>query len=112
MNELAGRAHTVLVVDDDEGIRFALSDTLEDVGYRVVVAKDGVEALAKLRGPEERPCVILLDLMMPAMDGWTFRHEQRRDPAIAEIPVVVLTADAHVEEKAKELEAQGHIAKP
>jgi len=83
----------VLVVDDDPGIREALADLLGDEGYRVVTAMNGVEALDKLREPAQaRPCVILLDLMMPVMDGWQFRKEQKQDPAIANIPLIVITA--------------------
>ena len=103
---------TILVVDDDEDIRFAMSDTLEAEGYRVLLAEDGSDALAKLRAEGERPCVILLDLMMPKMDGWGFRAAQRDDPALADIPVVVLSADAQVKKKAAELGADGSMAKP
>ena len=81
-----------MVVEDDEGIRDALCDLLESEGFDVASAVHGRDALEKLRGPSERPDVILLDLMMPVMDGWAFRSEQQRDPALADIPVVVITA--------------------
>lgn len=103
---------TIVVVDDDESIRFAISDSLEDMGYQVVVATDGQDALDKLRAAPELPCLVLLDLMMPGMDGWAFRAVQKSDPHLANIPVVVLTADAHVRQKAAELQADGHVAKP
>lgn len=83
----------VLVVDDDDDIREALRDLLETEGYRVVCADNGREALDALRGGVH-PCIILLDLMMPVMDGWQFRTEQKRDPKLAKIPVVAITAAA------------------
>jgi CheY-like chemotaxis protein len=83
----------VLIVEDDEALREALTETLADAGYRVVVATNGKEALERLRAPDATmPSLILLDLMMPVMDGWQFRAEQRRDPVLAAIPVCVLSA--------------------
>ena len=81
---------TVLVVDDDRDIRDVLTDALEAEGYRVVTAADGIEALDWLRQNVARPCIILLDLMMPRMDGIQFRTEVMNDPALSRIPVVVL----------------------
>ncbi|PLS79555.1 MAG: response regulator, partial [Chloroflexi bacterium] len=83
---------TILVVDDDSGIREALTDILEDEGYAVRSACDGQAALDLLRQQAEPPALVLLDLMMPRMNGWQFRSEQRRDPALANIPVVVISA--------------------
>jgi CheY-like chemotaxis protein len=80
-----------LVVDDDPDIRDALVELLEDEGYRAVSASNGQEALVYL-GSREAPCVILLDLMMPVMDGWEFRRRQQNDPRWSQIPVVVITA--------------------
>jgi CheY-like chemotaxis protein len=81
----------ILVVDDDPDIRDSLREVLEDEGYTVNTVANGREALDYLhRSP--RPCVILLDLMMPVMDGWQFRREQKQDPAIAAIPLIVITA--------------------
>jgi CheY-like chemotaxis protein len=91
----------VLVVDDDASIREALADLLGDEGYRVTTATNGAEALTLLRPPAElRPCVILLDLMMPVMSGTEFYAEQQRDPALARIPIVVISADGNVGLKA------------
>jgi len=81
----------VLVVDDDTDIRTSLCELLEHEGYRVASAANGQEALARL-GQGELPCVILLDLMMPIMDGWEFRERQQDDPRLAGVPVVVITA--------------------
>ncbi len=101
----------ILVIDDDEAIRQALVDTLEDEGYPVFAVADGQAALDRLRRGA-RPSLILLDLMMPVMDGWRFADELRKDPELARIPVVVLTADGRVRDKARELAADGWIAKP
>ena len=79
------------MVDDDQDIRDALCELLEDEGYRAVSAANGQEALVYLNS-REPPCVILLDLMMPVMDGWEFRRRQQSDPKFAKIPVVVITA--------------------
>jgi CheY-like chemotaxis protein len=81
----------VLVVDDDEAIRDSLCEILEDEGHPAVGVPDGREALDFLRG-DRRPCLILLDLMMPVMDGATFRAEQLGDPRLSSIPVAVITA--------------------
>ncbi len=89
-----GCERVVLVVDDDASIRESLVDLLGDEGYRVDTAGNGVEALEKLRQPSGlRPCVILLDLMMPIMNGQQFYTEQQRDPALSSIPIVVISAD-------------------
>ena len=73
----------VLIVDDDNDVRSALAELLEEEGFSVEGAANGREALALLRGGTVHPAVILLDLMMPGMDGWDFRHEQMRDPKLA-----------------------------
>ncbi len=82
----------IFVVDDDRGIRETLGDVLRDEGYRVRLARDGDEALTLLRAGEI-PQLILLDLSMPGMGGLEFRRAQLDDPRLAEIPVVVLSAD-------------------
>jgi CheY-like chemotaxis protein len=81
----------ILLVEDDLAIHDSLGESLEQSGYLVITAVDGREALALLRSGV-RPSAILLDLMMPVMDGWDFRQEQRRDPTLRDIPVVVITA--------------------
>ena len=79
------------MVEDDPAIRAALTDALEDEGYDVETAANGRLALERLRtGP--LPSAIVLDLMMPVMDGWDFRHAQLQDPRLRSIPVVVVTA--------------------
>jgi len=81
----------VLIVEDDDGAREALSDCLEMEGISVASARNGKEALDYLHSAP-RPKVILLDLFMPVMTGWEFRAAQKNDAAIADIPVVVVTA--------------------
>jgi CheY-like chemotaxis protein len=81
----------ILVVEDDKDLRDSLCEALELEGYVAVSAENGQAALRHLAtGPQ--PCMILLDLMMPVMDGWTFRQELLKDAACAEIPVIVMTA--------------------
>ncbi|WP_248362465.1 response regulator [Anaeromyxobacter oryzae] len=80
----------VLVVEDEPDIRESEAEVLESEGYEVSTAGDGVEALR--RAHEAIPKVILLDLMMPTMDGWQFREAQLRDPDLAPIPVIVVSA--------------------
>ena len=103
--------HVVLVVEDDPDIRATLCEALEDNGYRAVGAANGAEALDYLRSGAESPCLILLDLMMPVMDGQTFRTEQRADPKLANIPVVVISAYRDVERQANDLAAE-FLSKP
>ena len=82
----------VLVVDDDADIREALTHLLESEGHEVTAASDGRVALGSLaREPAD---VIVLDLMMPVMNGWEFCEAQRMDPVLAEIPVIVISAAA------------------
>jgi CheY-like chemotaxis protein len=99
----------VLVVDDDDDLREVMCEALSAEGYEAVQAEDGQRALARLR--ERRVDVILLDLMMPNMNGWEFRAEQQRDPALAGIPVIVMTAATDVSRTA-ELAASAYLQKP
>jgi CheY-like chemotaxis protein len=96
-------SHTVLVVDDDRDIRDSLVEMLEHLGYAALGASNGLDALAALRTCSELPCVILLDLMMPGMDGHGFRAAQRAEPAWADIPVIVLSAYADADLQASAL---------
>jgi CheY-like chemotaxis protein len=85
------KSQVIMVVDDDEDILVALSELLENEGFRVVAVPNGQVALDVLsRG--ELPDLILLDLMMPVMDGWKFRAEQLVNPTLAAVPVIVITA--------------------
>src|SRR5437762_14144950 len=99
----------VLVVDDDQDILQTCGVCRTTEGYRVLMAANGKEALDLLEN--ERPSVILLDLMMPVMDGWQFvaelEHRGRRD-----VPLLILSADRSVQGHAQQLRASGHLAKP
>ncbi len=106
-----GRKHSlgvkvVLVVDDEVDIRQAVSEVLVDEGYGVVSASDGRDALAKTRAIH--PSLILLDLMMPRMNGWEFREAQKHDPEVSGIPVVVLSALG----RDSRIEAEAFLPKP
>jgi CheY-like chemotaxis protein len=102
----------VLIVDDDSAIRETLADLLGEEGYRVITAANGADALQKLRAPERiRPCVILLDLMMPVMSGQQFYSHHQQDPELASIPVVVISADRNVKQKAASFGGE-YLAKP
>src|SRR5713101_95680 len=83
-------AHLLLVVDDDAEVRDATYELLVKHGYRVVCVENGRAAIEYLRAGG-RPSAILLDMMMPVMDGWQFRREQHNDPTIQHIPVVMIT---------------------
>jgi CheY-like chemotaxis protein len=83
---------SVLIVDDDLDIRELLAETLEGKGFQVAMAANGLEAFAVLRRMPVRPAVILLDLMMPVMDGYAFLEQRRNDPAVASIPLAIVTA--------------------
>jgi CheY-like chemotaxis protein len=102
-------ASSVLVVDDDPNLVRLMSKFLKLEGFAPVGVGNGEEALAYLRGGGDAS-VILLDLRMPVMDGWTFRREQRGDPGLASIPVVVLSGvDA---DRIHELDAAASFHKP
>lgn len=91
-----GCTRCVLVVEDDEDVRDAIATALFDEGYEVQTAGHGQEALELLRGrgPDDQPCLILLDLMMPVMNGWQLVEALRAEDAYAAIPVVVVSAMA------------------
>lgn len=102
---------SILVVEDDHDIRESICEALIIMGYNVRNASNGKEALEVLEEMQP-PCMILLDLMMPVMDGWQFREKQRIHPKIGEVPVVVVSADNNVAEKGKKLGAADHMKKP
>ncbi len=101
----------VLIVDDDPAMREALCDTLELQGHRTAMVANGREALEHL-GRSDPPCLILLDLMMPLMNGWEFREAQLKDPQIAAIPVVIISAHANLLKNAEALAVAGYLTKP
>ena len=99
--------HRVYVVEDDVDLRRTLYEALEAQGYEVIVAANGAEALDALRQDPTPPCLILLDLMMPVMNGYEFRAAQRADPALSGIPVIVISAHER-----SGVDADDFLAKP
>jgi CheY-like chemotaxis protein len=108
---MANEMKTILVVEDDNGIRDSLKALLEMEGYDVLLATNGEEALAVLKS-SRRPKLILLDLMMPVMDGFKFREMQSAAPEISDIPIVIMSADGHVAPKQAQIGARDYIKKP
>lgn len=102
----------ILIVDDDRDIRETLKELVEQEGLAAICAENGEDALAELRTGNVLPCVILLDLTMPVMDGFAFRAAQLADPALAAVPVVVMTADGNLEDKRKRIGAERALRKP
>ncbi len=101
----------VLIVEDDEGIRVSLEELLAGEGYVVRTAQHGGEALESLRR-DGAPDVILLDLMMPYVDGLTFRDQQRAAQLHADVPVLVMSAHANLAAHHERLAAQRYLEKP
>lgn len=104
--------HRVLIVDDHPDTREALALLMELRGLDAVTAGSGGEALAKLAEPDLRPCVVLLDINMPDVDGWEVRERMRADPGLAEVPVVLLTGNYIDVERARLLGISGYLRKP
>jgi CheY-like chemotaxis protein len=90
--ETLGGRGTLLLVEDDEELRDIIADILESCGYEVIPAGNGKQAAEFLATTSELPAVILLDLMMPIVNGWELLREIQPDPRLAGIPVVVMTA--------------------
>jgi two-component system cell cycle response regulator DivK len=106
----AGR--TILVVEDDDETRTSVMDLLAGEGFHVEGATNGRGALHYLRQAVELPSLIILDLVMPGMDGWTFRTEQLADPRLVQIPIVILSAKAELAQQARDLNVAECLAKP
>ena len=102
---------SILVVDDDPDVRDAVAAVLVDEGYQVSSARNGREALDQLR-QHTKPSLILLDMVMPDMDGWRFRMELKKHPDLAEIPVVILSAHGNVRDAALALGVSDYLRKP
>ena len=102
---------TILLVEDDPGVQDMLTLVLVREGFAVARVGNGQEALAYLRG-QPAPDVIVLDLSMPVMDGWSFRVEQRKDPRLAAIPTIVASGESNLREYAQLMGAAGYLTKP
>jgi CheY-like chemotaxis protein len=105
------RAFDVLIAEDDDDVRDNLALLLEIRGYSVAKAANGRQAL-DLLVQAGAPCLLLLDLMMPVMDGWQLRAELLKDPFLARIPVVLLSGMADVDKAAQHLAAVEYLNKP
>jgi CheY-like chemotaxis protein len=102
---------TILIVEDEDEIRELLAEMLVDHGFVVSTARNGEEALRAL-GNGALPNVVLLDLMMPVMDGWKFRAEMLADPRLATIPVIIVSGAADVQDGSEALKAARVLTKP
>jgi len=103
------RGNTILVVDDDQTARELIAEYLQDGGFSVITASNGVDALKRVR--EVRPVAITLDVKMPDLDGWTVLSALKGDPDLASIPVVMVTI-ADEQRRAFTLGAAGYLTKP
>lgn len=100
----------VLIVDDDEDMQLLLQAALETEDYEVSVAEDGLVALQELE--KDAPNLILLDLMMPRMDGYTFAKELQDRGLQSSIPIIVLSADVNAQQKVDQMGAESYVTKP
>jgi CheY-like chemotaxis protein len=100
----------ILLVDDDAETRGFMATRLNAAGYRVCTASNGREALALLRN--EMPCVMVVDLMMPVMDGAELRRHQQHSPAVSSVPFILLSGSCDAERIARELGIADVMAKP
>jgi len=106
-----GIAHCpVLIVEDDADLREMMAQLLSLEGFQAAAVANGSEALQYLHNGHIKPDVILLDLMMPVMDGWEFRRKQQADPAFADVPVIVLSALD--QSRAADVQAEAFLKKP
>ena len=103
---------SILIVEDDIDVRETLAEVLTEEGYDAIAFAGGRAALEHLRTAEALPALILLDLMMPNMDGWEFRAEQQRSGGFTHVPTVILSADGNVEQNMSSLHADGYLRKP
>jgi CheY-like chemotaxis protein len=109
---VSGKQRSILVVEDDTDIRESLRELLEEQQFVVLCAENGEVALSVLRATTEPPLFILLDLTMPVMNGFAFREAQLADPALASIPVVMMTASGAIEAKRRQLACEHALKKP
>lgn len=105
-------AKHILIVEDSVDLQALLARLLTKQGYTVTRALNGQEGLDVLHRMTAPPHLILLDIMMPVMDGFVFRQEMQKDPGLASIPVIVMTADSQPESKAHQLHAAALLKKP
>ena len=102
----------ILLVEDDRDVRETIAEILEQEGFSVTGARTGADAIQRLKDGPRLPMAVLLDLMMPVMDGWAFSTMQQSDTRWAAIPVVVISADSNLEDKANAIRAIAYLRKP
>ncbi len=112
MNPSKSSGKEIMVVEDDKAIRESLCQVIDEEGYEAVPAANGREAIELLRSGAAPPALILLDMMMPEMDGKAFRLEQQKLAIAAAIPVVIISAHANVRQLAASVEAADYLRKP
>lgn len=104
-------SRAVLLVEDDPDVREDLAYLLQQKGYSVDTAENGREALQRIQ-ETGAPCIVILDLMMPVMDGWEFRAAMLKEPALREVPVVLVSGVADLTQDARLLKAADYLTKP
>jgi two-component system, chemotaxis family, chemotaxis protein CheY len=102
----------ILVIEDDESISSLLKQVLELENHEVESAENGRDALTKLETAKDLPEVIILDMMMPVMNGAQFRQEQLQNEAIRDIPILLMTADSAIQKIEYDLKPNGILRKP
>jgi CheY-like chemotaxis protein len=107
---MGAQERRILVVDDEAAIRLAIAELLETEGYVVDAARDGAEALEAMH--RNRPALAIVDLMMPVLDGWTLLRTCRSDPALADVPVIVMSARLDAQQAAVTAGARACLIKP
>ena len=100
----------ILVIDDDQAMRNMLETVLLDEGYSVILARNGKEGLELVN--RQRPALVLLDLMMPVMDGWQFLEAIKQLPQFADLPILLLSASRHIVDTARDNPVKAYIPKP
>ncbi len=102
----------ILVVEDNKDNMILISDVLNSLGYAVTTARDGAEGIKSVRA--EKPDLILMDLSLPLLDGWTATRMIKGDPKLADIPIIAVTAHAMIGDRERALEAgcDDYISKP
>jgi DNA-binding response OmpR family regulator len=112
VNSNPSKHNFILLVEDDPAIRDVVAELLELEGFSVKKSENGKVALMNLQTMENLPALILLDLMMPVMDGFEFREEQKKDARLASVPVVVMSADGRINAKMSKLDVSAYVKKP
>jgi CheY-like chemotaxis protein len=101
----------VLVIDDDDGVRLVMRKQLQHAGFDVIAAASGAEGLAIMRA-DASIRLVLLDMIMPLMDGWGVRQKQMEDPRLAQVPVIILTGAPLPTLVHEQLKAADYLLKP